>query len=49
MLSDKTKRTIYDQVGEEGLKRGGGAPPPGFAAGAGGTCVLSYLTGQIRQ
>ncbi|KAI9265025.1 hypothetical protein BDA99DRAFT_40790 [Phascolomyces articulosus] len=33
VLSDKNKRTIYDQYGEEGLK--GGAPPPG-AGGAGG-------------
>ncbi|PSS36760.1 hypothetical protein PHLCEN_2v1391 [Hermanssonia centrifuga] len=34
VLSDKQKRTIYDQFGEEGLK-GGGGPPPG-AGGAGG-------------
>ena len=34
MLSDKQKRTIYDQFGEEGLK-GGGGPPPG-AGGPGG-------------
>ncbi|KAI9493605.1 hypothetical protein BDB00DRAFT_763444 [Zychaea mexicana] len=34
VLSDKNKRTIYDQYGEEGLK-GGGPPPPG-AGGAGG-------------
>lgn len=34
VLSDKQKRTIYDQFGEEGLK-GGGAPPPG-AGGPGG-------------
>lgn len=32
MLSDKHKRTIYDQVGEEGLK-GGGGPAPGAGAG----------------
>lgn len=35
VLSDKQKRTIYDQFGEEGLK-GGGAPPQGAAGGAGG-------------
>jgi DnaJ family protein B protein 4 len=46
VLSDKQKREIYDQYGEEGLK-GGGPPPPGagsfggfggggFPAGAGG-------------
>ena len=35
MLSDKQKRTIYDQLGEEGLK-GGGGPPPGAGAGMGG-------------
>ena len=28
VLSDKQKREIYDQYGEEGLK-GGGPPPPG--------------------
>jgi DnaJ family protein B protein 4 len=32
VLSDKQKRTIYDQFGEEGLK-GGGGPPPGANAG----------------
>lgn len=31
VLSDKNKRTIYDQYGEEGLKAGGGTP-----SGAGG-------------
>lgn len=40
VLSDKNKRTIYDQVGEEGLKGGGGSAPgagfPGFAGGSGG-------------
>lgn len=44
VLSDKQKREIYDQYGEEGLK--GGGPPPGaggfsgfsgFPGGAGGT------------
>ncbi|KAI9316418.1 hypothetical protein BX666DRAFT_1859513 [Dichotomocladium elegans] len=38
VLSDKDKRAIYDQFGEEGLK-GGGPPPPGaggFPGGAGG-------------
>lgn len=34
MLSDKNKRAVYDQYGEEGLK--GGGPPPGGAGGAGG-------------
>ncbi|KAJ3974513.1 hypothetical protein EV361DRAFT_894432 [Lentinula raphanica] len=34
VLSDKNKRTIYDQFGEEGLK-GGGGPPPGAGTGAG--------------
>lgn len=41
VLSDKDKRAIYDQYGEEGLK--GGAPPPnGFpfgSAGGGGSGV----------
>ena len=35
VLSDKQKRAIFDQVGEEGLKGGGGMPPQG-AAGMGG-------------
>jgi len=35
VLSDKQKRTIYDQFGEEGLK-GGGAPPPGAGSPGGG-------------
>lgn len=39
VLSDKQKRTIYDQFGEEGLKGGGGPSPgaggPGGAPGAG--------------
>lgn len=34
VLSDKNKRAIYDQYGEEGLKAG--PPPPGGGAGAGG-------------
>lgn len=33
VLSDKKKRNIYDQVGEEGLK---GQPPPGADGGMGG-------------
>lgn len=45
VLSDKQKRTIYDQLGEEGLKGGGGASgagggfPGGFSSGGfpGGT------------
>ena len=34
VLSDKNKRAIYDQYGEEGLK--GGAPPPGAGGTEGG-------------
>lgn len=34
VLTDKQKRAIYDQFGEEGLK--GGPPPDGPSAGAGG-------------
>lgn len=37
VLSDKNKRTIYDQVGEEGLKGGGPAPGAGFPGFAGGS------------
>jgi len=35
VLSDKQKRTIYDQFGEEGLKGGGGGPPPGASGFSG--------------
>ncbi|KAH7925841.1 DnaJ-domain-containing protein [Leucogyrophana mollusca] len=35
VLSDKNKRAVYDQFGEEGLK-GGGGPSPGAGAGPGG-------------
>lgn len=34
VLSDKNKREIYDQFGEEGLK--GGGPPPGAGGGFSG-------------
>ena len=50
VLSDKNKRTIYDQYGEEGLKGvpGGGAGPEStgfpFAAGGGGP-RFSFSTG----
>jgi len=43
VLSDKQKRTIYDQFGEEGLK-GGGAPPSG-AGGPGGFSGFSGFPG----
>lgn len=43
VLSDKQKRTIYDQFGEEGLK-GGGGPPPG-AGGPGGFAGFSGFPG----
>ncbi|KAG0268906.1 hypothetical protein DFQ27_005345 [Actinomortierella ambigua] len=36
VLSDKNKRAVFDQFGEEGLKGGGGMPPPGADGGAGG-------------
>ena len=35
MLSDKQKRTVYDQFGEEGLKGGGAGPPPGASGFSG--------------
>lgn len=41
VLSDKEKRQIYDQFGEEGLK-GGGAPGAGPAAGPGGRANFVY-------
>lgn len=53
VLSDKQKRTIYDQFGEEGLKGGGPAPGasgpggfPGFSGygGPGGGTTFSFST-----
>ena len=56
VLSDKQKRTIYDQFGAEGLRGGGGGPPsgagagpssggfPGFGSGNGGTS-FTFSTG----
>ncbi|KAG1821617.1 uncharacterized protein BJ212DRAFT_1264877 [Suillus subaureus] len=50
VLSDKNKRTIYDQVGEEGLKGGGSAPGagfPGFASSSGfpGGSTFTFTSG----
>ncbi|KAG1887070.1 hypothetical protein F4604DRAFT_1889842 [Suillus subluteus] len=50
VLSDKNKRTIYDQVGEEGLKGGGSAPGagfPGFSSSSGfpGGSTFSFTSG----
>ncbi|KAG2112153.1 hypothetical protein BD769DRAFT_1689959 [Suillus cothurnatus] len=50
VLSDKDKRTIYDQVGEEGLKGGGSAPGagfPGFASSSGfpGGSTFTFTSG----
>ena len=36
MLTDKQKRAVFDQFGEEGLKAGGGEPPAGARGGSGG-------------
>ncbi|KAF9069009.1 hypothetical protein BDP27DRAFT_1294502 [Rhodocollybia butyracea] len=44
VLSDKQKRTIYDQFGEEGLK-GGGGPSPGAGAGPSGFPGFSGFPG----
>ncbi|KAG8942420.1 hypothetical protein FRC03_003229, partial [Tulasnella sp. 419] len=44
VLSDKNKRAVYDQFGEEGLK-GGGVPPPGASGGAFGSSGFSGFPG----
>jgi DnaJ homolog subfamily B member 4 len=52
VLSDKNKRAVYDQFGEEGLKGGGGPPPgagspggfPGFGGFPGGAS-FSFSSG----
>ncbi len=59
VLSDGNKRAVYDQYGEEGLKAGGGAPPPGaegfsgFPGGAGfggpgGASTFSFCESRHR-
>merc|ERR1711904_621523 len=35
ILSDPEKRKLYDMYGEDGLREGGGSPPPGSGANAG--------------
>ncbi|KAG2347827.1 DnaJ-domain-containing protein [Suillus weaverae] len=51
VLSDKNKRTIYDQVGEEGLKGGGSgagfAGGPGFSSASGfpGGSTFTFTSG----
>ena len=46
VLSDKQKRAIFDQVGEEGLK--GTGPPPGAGGGMGGMGGLGGMGGHGR-
>ena len=45
VLSDKQKRTIYDQLGEEGLK-GGGVPPQGAGGPSGFSSFGGFPGGQ---
>jgi DnaJ family protein B protein 4 len=45
VLSDKRKRQIYDQTGEEGLKAGGGGGGSGGSGGGGGGNGSSSSTG----
>ena len=48
VLSDKQKRNIFDQVGEEGLK-GGGMPPSGGSGGPGGRGGFPGAAGGFQQ
>ncbi|EJU05133.1 DnaJ-domain-containing protein, partial [Dacryopinax primogenitus] len=45
VLSDKNKRAIYDQFGEEGLKGGGPPPPGGSGASFGGGFPGGFSSG----
>lgn len=47
VLSDKQKRTIYDQYGEEGLK--GGIPQGGGFGGPGGAQYFRYTPGNAED
>lgn len=42
VLSDQRKRQIYDQLGEEGLKNGGGGPTAGASGGNGMPAGASF-------
>lgn len=42
VLSDKKKRDVYDQFGEEGLKNGGGGSSPGFSSGMGPNFTYTF-------
>jgi DnaJ-class molecular chaperone len=49
VLSDKKKRDIYDQFGEEGLKGGGGGSGGGFGGGGSGPHFTYSFHGDPRQ
>lgn len=50
VLSDKRKRDIYDQVGEEGLKAGGGSAPGGAGfPGTGGRTFTYQFSGDPHE
>lgn len=42
VLSDKKKRDIYDQFGEDGLKNGGSCSSSGFSQGAGPNFTYTF-------
>ena len=47
VLSDKQKRAVYDQFGEEGLQGGGGDAPGGMPGGSERSCFQALCRNVI--